>query len=49
MIVDTYYMVLIPATQEKHKFVTSLTEREFIKTLDAVYDNYVILESGYVK
>jgi len=49
MIIDTYYIVLIPATQKKHKFVTSLTEREFFKTLDAVYDNYLILESGYVK
>lgn len=44
MIIDKTYKIL--ANNEIVKITTSLTEREFLKTLDVVYgmNNYKILE-----
>lgn len=46
MIIDKVYKVLIIKTQVVEKFVTTLTEENFYKTLDSVYGNsgYKILE-----
>lgn len=44
MIIDTKYKIL--TNGEVNVFITSLTENEFLKTLDAVYgkNNYNIVE-----
>lgn len=44
MVIDKTYKVL--ANNEVISFTTSLTEREFFKSLDAVYgvNNYKVLE-----
>ena len=46
MVIDKYYNVL--ANNEMHYFITSLTEVEFLKTLDATFGsgNYIITEEG---
>ena len=49
-IIDTRYQILVVATNEVHTFVTSLTEIEFYRSLDAVYGigGYKTLEVAYV-
>lgn len=48
MVIDKYYNVL--ANNEMHYFITSLTEVEFLKTLDATFGigSYIITEEGWL-
>ena len=48
MVIDKYYNVI--SNNEMRYFVTSLTEVEFLKTLDATFGtgNYIITEEGWL-
>lgn len=45
MIIDTTYKILVVATNEVKVFTTSLTEKEFYNSLDAIYGSgYKVVE-----